>query len=492
MADSQPELPPKKPPERIDQKIEVSGGFVDKIVQIGTQVVQGIDKELFRRMGLEMRLGMLLLAVLILLVLGGVGYLVYQAQPKAVNIRKVGCELCVAVAGFSVIGNDDSSDLGIEFAYQLQRKLNDTFRELDPEMSVTPVWGPDEAGSLQGVPEDKIDQAAADLTQAINADVLVYGIIDTTQSTWKVTPRFYISPMYAFTAATEWTGQHLLGSTFDAEGVNETLKKRRMNEITLSRGLLLFNIISGLVDYLSYDYEQALASFQEAEIFGEQWGDDAGLALLYVLTGNAAGKVYERGHEIAMLDLAEQSFSNAKNVDPGYARAYIGLGSAMYQRAQLPSQESGDPADVDLALVDESIRYYQQADALTPEPDLARVHTKVQAWLGQMYFARAFAMFAQQPGSEAQDLTQALEHYELALAYYKANPEPLINVVAMESYASLGMIYRLMGDPQASAENYRQALALSEAHDPDRRPFFEEMYAQVKAEMTAEAGKSRP
>ncbi len=62
----------------------------------------------------------------------------------------------------------------------------------------------------------------------------------------------------------------------------------------------------------------------------------------------------------------------------------------------------------------------------------------------------------------------------------------------MESYANLGMIYRLMGDLQASAEHYRQALSLSEAHDPDRRPFFEEMYAQVQAEMTAEADTSGP
>ncbi len=403
MADSQPEMSPVQPPEQIDQKIEVSGGFVDKIVQVGTQIVHGIDEKLFRRFGLEMRLGMLLLAVLILPLLGGVGYLVYQAQPKAANIRKVGCELCVAVAGFSVVGTDDTSDLGTEFAYQLQRKLNDTFREINPAMSVTPVWGPEEAGSLQGVPEEKIDQAAADLAQTIKADVLVYGIIDTTQPTWKVTPRFYISPAYAFTAATEWTGQHLLGKTFDAEGVNDALKKRRMNEVSLSRGLLLFNIVSGLVDFLSYDYEQALASFQEAEIFGEQWGDEAGQALLYVLKGNAAGKLYERSHEIALLDMAEQSYSNAKNVDPGYARAYIGLGSVMYQRALLPSQESGDTADVDLTLVDESIRFYQEADALAPEPDLARVHTKVQAWLGQMYFARALAKYARQPGSEEPD-----------------------------------------------------------------------------------------
>lgn len=98
MPDSHQETPPEQPPGKIEQKIEVSGGFVDKLVQIGTQIIHGVDTKVFRRLGLEMRLGFVLLAVLGLLVLGGVSYLVYQALPKPANMRAQGCELCVAVA----------------------------------------------------------------------------------------------------------------------------------------------------------------------------------------------------------------------------------------------------------------------------------------------------------------------------------------------------------------------------------------------------------
>jgi hypothetical protein len=67
------------------------------------------------------------------------------------------------------------------------------------------------------------------LAKKIDADMIIYGLIDTSQSTWKVTPEFYLSNEN-FYEAEEIVGHHDIGSPFTLFGKDNTSHLTVLNQ----------------------------------------------------------------------------------------------------------------------------------------------------------------------------------------------------------------------------------------------------------------------
>jgi tetratricopeptide (TPR) repeat protein len=475
-----PATPPPDSGDKLDQEIKVSGqARVGRIYQIGKQIVNGIDEKIFKRLHLEMRVGFILLGAITLLILGGVGYLVYQEQPTPVNMRETGCQLCIAVAGFNFLGEDDSQSTGTSFASTFSVKLEDSLSTLNSAMLVTPVWGPDLAGSLQGVAPDQMDAQAEALAKKIQADILVYGKIDASGQVWKITPMFYINPDYIFSDAIELLGPDQLGASIESGARNSSLKLQDLNMQILPRGRVFSTVIAGMTWYLLEDYRHALELFQIETLLPEADQESSSMKLVYLVIGNTYGKLFEHDQQLTDLDHAEQSYNLALDSDPNYARGIAGLGSVTYQKALLSTIQSKNIKDADPDLLEQSLAYYQQADEMTPEPDVANLHSKIRLYEGQVYLAQALYIFYNQSGDESEALQNAIDRFNQTLADYQANPSPDMKHLAAEAHSNLGLIERKMGNLASSADQYKQAIDLTELNDKNRRPFFQEQYQEV-------------
>jgi tetratricopeptide (TPR) repeat protein len=330
-----------------------------------------------------------------------------------------------------------------------------------------------------------MDTRAEEIAKSIRADILVYGTIDASNPTWEITPKFYINPDYAFSDASELTGQDQLGSPQRVGPHSISMNIKDLNERTIPRGRLLSTVIAGMTWYLFYDYPRALDLFQSGESLAEDWGDLSGQKLLYLMIGNTYGKLYELNRQDSDLIHAKQSYEKALEGDPNYARANAGLGSVAYQQAQILSNQTGNPGDVDLKLLEESLKKYQQADGQILEPDLANLHTKIHLYQGQVSLAKALGIFYSQSGDESDALQYALDQFDQVLLDYQENPTPDMGWLAAEAHAYLGLIDRQMGDLQSSAVQYRQAIDLTDVNDPNRRPLFQKIYQDILDEMAS-------
>jgi tetratricopeptide (TPR) repeat protein len=191
-----------------------------------------------------------------------------------------------------------------------------------------------------------------------------------------------------------------------------------------------------------------------------EWVEDQGKHVLYILLGNAAGK--ER-----QMDLAQDYFERAVNLEPDYARAYIGLGSVAYIRALEHFEQTNDPADIDNNLLDASIQNLQKALEVSNQPPLADIQTKVHFGLGQAYLARSYS------GKEDRFDT-AIEHFDVVILNYDDGKNPRIHELAAESHARLGLIYDLLKDPSQAGKEYAKAAELHLNYDPERSAIYSE------------------
>ncbi len=387
----------------------------------------------------------------------------------------LGCEFCVAVAGFAVMPGSQQRGIGVEFGSTLKRRLEENLAELSQDTDVSiDVWGPAEVGSVSGRTIADLDGSAKTLALEVGADLLVYGMIEADQPTWHITPTFYISPDYFFRDAYEVVGQDRLGSPFPAPGQPKAVRVKLMNDEASPRGRMLASLAVGMTHYVTHDYETALSIFQEALLDAQHWGDPAAQKLIYLLLGNSALSIFNNHpDQFELLDQAELHYTDAKTLDQSYARVYIGLGSVAYLRALRPAMESANPAAMDFGLLKTSSDSYVNADKYALEPDLAHVKEKASMWLGQNYFAEAFA-------KNYPDLTEAVfqpseEKFDQVIQAYTDHPDEILRGLAAEAHARKGLIYRQTGRKVECIAEYGEALNLTD--DPTRIELYQNVLA---------------
>ena len=96
----------------------------------------------------------------------------------------------VAVAEFYEQGASDHDELGREIAEGIKLRLEENMNELNPDMMIG-VWGPEQVGVVDGGSQEERAINAENLANKIHADLIIYGIVDTTQSTWEVRPEIF-------------------------------------------------------------------------------------------------------------------------------------------------------------------------------------------------------------------------------------------------------------------------------------------------------------
>lgn len=404
--------------------------------------------------------GLVLLAVTAL----GVGVFFYiQSQ----EVTQMGSEFNIAVAGFAVNGDAGDPQLGKKIGQSIYTRLSDNLTKKEMRVLVG-VWGPDQAGSISGADASQRAGAAADLALKIEANIIVYGVIDVTQEPWTITPEFYVSERN-FYESQEITGQYQLGEPFSVRGKMNTDFKAKLNMEMLKRVEALTWVTDGISAYANEDFEAALDLFQSAEQI-ERWEDPQGRSVLYLLAGNAAIRAEQ-------YDVAEAYYRKSLELDGEYARARIGMGTMYYVKALEPFNESKNPGDLDLAALEEGERWYQSALTAQNQPDQADIETKVRYNLGQCYFLRYYS-------GQTEYREQSIEQFTQIIQAYDAEKNSRVKLWTGEAHARLGLIALNEGDLSTAIQEYEQAVALLDDYF-ERKELFQKRLEQLRATQSA-------
>jgi len=448
----------------LDEKVKQHRDIVEEffrvstighVTRIGRIIVQFVDERVLKRQSLEQRAGLALLGFLVLALGIGTTYFLYRSLGPQSTGRMTG-DFRIAVAGFVQNGQSDDPGIGAGLAQGLYLRLVQTYNEIDPGFTVT-IWGPDQIGMIKGQNRDERADSAAQIAKKVGADVVVYGMIDIGDVICQVSPEFYVS-IGNFYQAGEITGQHELGEPIIIAGRGNIADRIEVSSELTSRVQALSCITVGLAYYSIQDFSEALDSFRLAEDI-EGWGDGEGRQVLYLLIGNAAIKSDDFG-------TAEVYYRRSLELDPAYARGYLGLADLYYRRALQPFEETMDPAETDLGLISLAIATYEQATRIARQPPLADISTKAHFGLGQSYFMRVYA-------GEERAFDPAIAEFKAVIEEYAGGSNPRVTELAAESHARLGLIYDLSGRPDLAVESYQTA-ALLLRDNPDRRYLYEE------------------
>ena len=371
------------------------------------------------------------------------------------TVSRMGGDFRVAVAGFALQGHSVSEGIGKELAEGVFLRLEETFDEIDLGFT-TAVWGPDQVGMIQGKNEVDRAKAAAHIADTIGADMVIYGSVDVTDAVWQVVPEFYVATD-SFFQAQEITGQHELGTPLSILGRGNVADRIEVSSELTSRSQVLSHIAIGLAYYAVRNYEKASESFQHAQAT-EEWDDDAGRKVLYLLIGNVAVKQND-------FELAEEYYQQSLELDSDYARGYLGLADVYYRQAIKPFDETLEPAKTDIDLISRAVDAYRQATRAAYQPPLADIVTKAHFGLGQSYFMRVYS------GNE-NSFNAAISEFQAVVEEYGDGANPRVQELAAESHARLGLIYDLSGRTSWAINEYQQAISLLN-RNPDRRAEYE-------------------
>lgn len=427
---------------------DVFGSVLSGVFNAPVYVTNLINEQVFKRLGVEQRVGFILLAILFV---SGIVGLYFTLRPK--QPTQMAGDFRITVIGF-VENNGHKSQLGLQLAQDVFTRLEEDFADMDLDFTVT-VLGPNRRW-VSGKNRSERADSAEKLAQKIGADIVIYGTVDTTGAEWVVTPEFFVASEN-FYDADEVTGQYEVGEAFSVVGERGTFTRVAINDKLSPRVTLLSEITTGLARYALHDYARALETFEHAMSVSE---DVLGVrGVLYLLMGNAAGKMSD-------LDAAETYHQKSIEALPDYARPYVGLAGVYYLRSLQPFQESLEPTDIDTSWLYQAIDTYQQALQVENQPPLSDIETKVHFGLGQCYTMLVYS------GNET-FFDAAIVEFKAVIAAYNNGANPRVREQTAESHARLGLIYDLSGYYEWSVEEYRNAVDLLNS-DLERQQLYSE------------------
>jgi len=462
-----------------------------------------LHEKALSQLGLEQRVGTVAI-ILLLMVFGLAAYLLWrQIRPE-----QMGGDFNIAVAPFQVIGAEP--EIGEDVANSIYGRLSGNFEGVGSP--IVAVWGPGEpvlnpVPVISGRDDNERDLNAARLAADINADIVVYGVIDREGTRWQVTPKFYVSPDN-FENAFEILGPYDLGETFGlTEGNRRALRITSGDELT-PRSEFLTQVAIGLTYYTIANYERAAETFLSILPTADDAAvtDEGSLRLVYLLLGNTylriaqqefqdftpgAGeanvRVMEKMNQI--LDEAELNFSQSAEIDPDYARAYLGLGDVAYLQSVTCDSQA---CTVITEPLTHAKTFYEQALDSPNAPVAAVTDAKANFGLGQVYFRQSLAQGDRQ-------FAEAVAYFTAVLAEYDSGSSPRARDIAAEAQARLGLIACFQGNYDAAVQDYQEAIhlytdeslpAADHIFTSDVRDRRMELYEQRLAQLEAEDNPS--
>ncbi len=267
----------------------------------------------------------------------------------------------------------------------------------------------------------------------MNADLIIYGVIETKNGNYVISPEFYVNSRNLFPSE-ELIGQHILGSQINVPfSGNSTPTTINLNRELSRRSQIMAYVAKGLGLYLTHYYEGALAFFQKAND-DNLWQFNSGREVIYLFVGNCAGKTGD-------LLLAENSFNKALEIEKDYARAYIGLGGVYYSYSLKKFTENNIPPNNDEMA--RALELFEKATSIEGQPETADILEKAAFGKGQIFLAQWLAgQPSHSDSSEGEELlVEAINQFDIVVTQFDNGKNPRLQELASEANARLGLIH---------------------------------------------------
>ena len=352
--------------------------------------------------------------------------------------------IVVDEAGHVKVDNDS-----YELARLLFTRLDAAFAEIDLTLPHE-LRGPDQTCVVRGSDPAARTQAAAQLAETLNADVVIYGAIVMEEGRARLYPEFYVA-YKGFEQAGELVGPHDLGRPLRVELPVEVRDIKALPDHPLNaRARALSYIAMGLAAYAVDDMAQAQTYFLEAEAT-PNWVESAGKELIYLFLGNTASNLAANTLDNTYVDAAIGYYDQALALAPDFARALVGRANAAYQQA-LGDLQTRKASEVDGELLQSAEEMYRHALSV-PAPDEAEIPLKVHFGLGNVFLVRHYLF-----GEDW--LERARAEYQDMLDAYAAGGIRNVDLVG-HAYARLGLIAaQIDQDVDAAIPLYKTAIDL--------------------------------
>ena len=193
----------------------------------------------------------------------------------------------------------------------------------------------------------------------------------------------------------EIRGPDRLGSPVPYQpALGKPAEQLNVNTQLEARFRALQHVVLGLAHYWSAEHDKAATEFQDV-IDDSDWDALDGKEVIHLLLGAVQLRQYDSAALLAQrtesLTDARTSFAKAYELNPDYARSYLGLGATALQQALLDPQEQTDQVDAKLS---EAYGWYTRTLMSQGFPGAAHLDTKAAYGLGQTLFAWPLASAA--------------------------------------------------------------------------------------------------
>lgn len=270
----------------------------------------------------------------------------------------------IAVAQLAVTGADQ--DVGLDLSAAVYDQIA---QDLGGETGVA-IAHPQDVGALSGATPEARAEAAAELAERVDADVVVLGTVEVDPGRTDVAAEFYLSDRN-LTEAEELAGVYPI-DVVELDMTDPLSVRRRTAEELQPKVQALTQLALGLSHYRLLEYPEAEALFQEAL---DSWPGVNGQTVVLSLLGNVRGLQDD-------LDGAEAYFADALSLDPDYPRARFGSAEVTYQRSLGP--RCGVEGEDDVAGLENAVTQFEQVIDL-PSPPLAFIPERARIEIAKIY-----------------------------------------------------------------------------------------------------------
>ncbi len=368
----------------------------------------------------------------------------------------------VAVAEFGELGADgviDSSTPGQLMREWTVNYLRDELKN-DPNLVIWPDLGNLFTRTFTSVPLVRPDMAEKTALD-INADLLLYGYIDTRSNPPQLMLNFWVAPQ------NEYKFEDIQGNT----QIGKPIRVVDLNDPGISvqgelerQSTAVAWIAMGLAQEQLGQTEDALAAFLKAEEAAPQ------SEIVQFFIGREYLFLSERqpDQQESHWQAAEEALLQAIAFNDQYARAYIGLGALYRKRSEVlldASMNSGKAVDPQaIQWVEQAIGSYQKVLELKPDPEQYGnpVEEVARLALGNAYRLKGAIAVNQGDAASALDaLGQAIQTLEEVLLVFETSIQEHESYrrYLTQTYEYLGEAYQWQGIAFELAQNYPQALA---------------------------------